>query len=235
MVVGTHEGTPTPSPSASVAACGWADLAPDGKPRFVLDIEPVSGTVTVGPHEWLAVDRLTGIRLRWCGAAPSELTGTVQLRAHGAELPARAVDEPGTRRDRAPELAYGVAPGQAAVLYDGTRVGRFGHDRRDRPGGAGVVGDRHRGSAPARARTPTEGAARRPGELPADQRHGLPHLPELPARGAVAAMTGRAPGWSPSSAPTCSRPGGSPEAGGLDQRRTRSLLAQDLDAMEEQT
>ena len=29
--------------------------APDGKPRFVLDIEPVSGTVTVGPRERLAV------------------------------------------------------------------------------------------------------------------------------------------------------------------------------------
>ena len=34
--------------------------APDGKPRFVLDIEPVSGTVTVGPRERLAVHRLTG-------------------------------------------------------------------------------------------------------------------------------------------------------------------------------
>ena len=32
--------------------------APDGKPRFVLDIEPVSGTVTVGPREALAVDRI---------------------------------------------------------------------------------------------------------------------------------------------------------------------------------
>ena len=36
--------------------------APDGKPRFVLDIEPVSGTVTVGPRERLAIDRISGIR-----------------------------------------------------------------------------------------------------------------------------------------------------------------------------
>ena len=61
--------------------------APDGKPRFVLDIEPVSGTVTVGPRERLAVapaDR----RSSRGGAAPSaarRLEGTVQLRAHGAE------------------------------------------------------------------------------------------------------------------------------------------------------
>ena len=31
--------------------------APDGQPRYVLDIEPVSGTVTVGPREALAVER----------------------------------------------------------------------------------------------------------------------------------------------------------------------------------
>jgi methionine synthase II (cobalamin-independent) len=67
------------------------------------------------------------------------------------------------------------------------------------------------------------------GELPE-----LPHLPELPARGAVAGMTGRAlaivaelgfdlqpAGWRLTDAP------------GVDQRRARSLLAQDLDALEE--
>ncbi|MGB0099063.1 MAG: tRNA 2-thiouridine(34) synthase MnmA [Nocardioides sp.] len=95
--------------------------APDGKPRFVLDIEPVTGTVTVGPREHLAVHRLTGIKARWCGSVPRELAGTVQLRAHGEELPARV------RVDDAVEIellepAYGIAPGQAAVIYDGSRV-----------------------------------------------------------------------------------------------------------------
>ena len=64
----------------------------------------------------------------------------------------------------------------------------------------------------------------------------LPHLPELPARGAVAGMTGRAlavvadlgfdlqpAGWRLTDAP------------GVDHRRARSLLAQDLDALEEHT
>jgi methionine synthase II (cobalamin-independent) len=64
----------------------------------------------------------------------------------------------------------------------------------------------------------------------------LPHLPELPARGAHADMAGRAlavvaelgadlqpAGWRLTGA-----------APGTDQRRARSLLAQDLDALEEQ-
>ncbi|WP_319804127.1 tRNA 2-thiouridine(34) synthase MnmA [Nocardioides dongkuii] len=96
--------------------------APDGKPRFVLDIEPVAGTVTVGPRERLAVTRLRGVRPRWCGAVPTTLHGTVQLRAHGEELPA-TVTVTGEEVDvelHAP--AYGIAPGQAAVVYDGTRV-----------------------------------------------------------------------------------------------------------------
>ena len=67
------------------------------------------------------------------------------------------------------------------------------------------------------------------GELPE-----LPHLPEVPGRGATASMTGRAlavvaelgadlqpAGWRLT------------DASGIDQRRARSLLAQDLDTLEE--
>jgi tRNA-specific 2-thiouridylase len=97
--------------------------AADGKPRFVLDIEPVSGTVTVGPREALAITGLDCIRPLWCGTPPTSPTEcTVQLRAHGEEH--RAVVVPGqdgfevTLFDR----ASGIAPGQACVIYEGTRV-----------------------------------------------------------------------------------------------------------------
>jgi methionine synthase II (cobalamin-independent) len=68
------------------------------------------------------------------------------------------------------------------------------------------------------------------GELP-----GLPHLPELPARGPGADMIGRtagllvdlAVGLQPSGWRFADRPGG-------DTARTRGLLAQDLDTLEEQ-
>jgi tRNA-uridine 2-sulfurtransferase len=96
--------------------------AADGKPRFVLDIEPVSGTVTVGPREALTVDRIHADRPRWCGPAPTSYTGCVQLRAHGAAHRAE-VTVVGDRVEIALlEPAQGIAPGQAAVLYDGTRV-----------------------------------------------------------------------------------------------------------------
>ncbi|MCY7394633.1 MAG: tRNA 2-thiouridine(34) synthase MnmA [Nocardioides sp.] len=100
--------------------------APDGKPRFVLDIEPVSGTVRVGPHERLALTGVHGIRPRWCGTVPSSLAGpgvSVQLRAHGDEHRASVtVGADGEVDVELHDPAYGIAPGQAVVLYDGSRV-----------------------------------------------------------------------------------------------------------------
>jgi tRNA-specific 2-thiouridylase len=97
--------------------------ADDGRPRYVLDIEPVSGTVTVGPREDLRVSALECIRPLWCGTPPTgPVEVTVQLRAHGDEH--RAVVVPGGAGFSVSLLdaATGIAPGQACVVYDGTRV-----------------------------------------------------------------------------------------------------------------
>lgn len=70
------------------------------------------------------------------------------------------------------------------------------------------------------------------GELP-----DLPHLPELPGRGAAATMTGRGLAVVAELAadlqPAGWRLTGSSARPGIDQRRARSLLAQDLDGFEE--
>jgi tRNA-specific 2-thiouridylase len=100
--------------------------APGGRPRYVLEIEPVSNTVTVGPAEALDVTQIEAIRPVWSGCQPpaAALDCLVQLRAHGSATPARAWLE----GDRAAmriclgEPARGIAPGQAAVLYDGEVV-----------------------------------------------------------------------------------------------------------------
>ncbi|MER5637586.1 tRNA 2-thiouridine(34) synthase MnmA [Kitasatospora sp. NPDC002227] len=97
--------------------------AADGKPRYVLDISPVNNTVTVGPVEGLDVTALTAIRPRWCGTAPAaEGRYTAQLRAHGEEVPVTAACHDGELQVRLDTPARGIAPGQAVVLYDGTRV-----------------------------------------------------------------------------------------------------------------
>jgi tRNA-specific 2-thiouridylase len=99
--------------------------AADGKPRYVLDISPVENTVTVGPADALDVTALTAIRPRWCGEPPAGPgTYTAQLRAHGADVPVTAeLTQDGELQVRfTGEPVRGIAPGQAVVLYDGTRV-----------------------------------------------------------------------------------------------------------------
>ncbi|MFC7361404.1 methionine synthase [Nocardioides astragali] len=68
------------------------------------------------------------------------------------------------------------------------------------------------------------------GELP-----DLPHVPELPGRGVTAAMTGRGLAVVDGLAADLQPAGWRlTDASGVDHRRARSLLAQDLDVVEEQ-
>jgi tRNA-specific 2-thiouridylase len=98
---------------------GISAPAPDGRPRYVLALEPVSGTVRVGAAERLDVTEITAERPMWPGGRP--LSGPVecvaQVRAHGGTAPAVAEAVDGGLRVRLREPLRGVAPGQAVVLY----------------------------------------------------------------------------------------------------------------------
>ena len=102
--------------------------AADGRPRYVLSISPVDRQLLDRadghlPVEQLAVRTVVAERPRWCGSAPEGTFGCgVQLRAHGEELPGVAEVDGDRVVGRLAGPASGVAPGQAAVLYDGTRV-----------------------------------------------------------------------------------------------------------------
>ena len=98
--------------------------AADGKPRYVLDISPVDRRVTVGPAEALAVGGVVGVNPRWCGgAAPGTTLGCLaQYRAHGTPIAAAARVDGDVVHVAFDSPQRGVAPGQAVVLYDGTRV-----------------------------------------------------------------------------------------------------------------
>ncbi|MDQ1727278.1 MAG: tRNA-uridine 2-sulfurtransferase [Frankiaceae bacterium] len=96
--------------------------APDGRPRYVLSIEPVSRTVTVGPSESLDVSDLRGDRLRWCGPPLATFAAEVQVRAHGGTAPGVVTVDGDTVSVSLSEPVRGIAAGQAMVWYDGTRV-----------------------------------------------------------------------------------------------------------------
>ncbi|UOQ60678.1 tRNA 2-thiouridine(34) synthase MnmA [Leucobacter rhizosphaerae] len=127
--------------------------AADGQPRYVLSIRPVSNQVVVGPKEHLAIGTIAGGRYSWAGEPGFEVSEPfdcdVQIRAHADPVPARARLEPILDAERTEqhrvgasheivvdidleraEPLLGVAPGQTAVLYTGTRVlGQFTIDR----------------------------------------------------------------------------------------------------------
>ncbi len=121
-VLGSHDGTY----GFTVGQRRGLDLtvpAPDGRPRFVLSVEPVSRTVTVGPREALDVWSLTtGPGLWTSGSRELPLRCDVQLRAHGAAHAATVVGGPDGWRVQLDEPAQGLAAGQAVVLYDGDEV-----------------------------------------------------------------------------------------------------------------
>ena len=93
----------------------------------MLNIEPVTRTVTVGPAEGLDITEITATRPVWTGCDPSTPPTEprdclVQLRAHGEVHSCTAWLDGDAVRIRLHHPARGVAKGQAAVLYDGDAV-----------------------------------------------------------------------------------------------------------------
>ena len=95
----------------------------DGKPRYVLRIEPKSNTVVVGERADLAIRQIEGEGAIWCGPTPQGVhSGSVQVRAHGKRIPARYTYDGVKVEIICDEEIIGLAPGQAAVIYDQDRV-----------------------------------------------------------------------------------------------------------------
>ncbi len=86
-------------------------------PLYVVRLEPETKRVVVGPRQALAVRSARLDDMNWLGE--DQASGlSVKVRSLAKPVPARI--EAGTVHFEQPEL--GVAPGQAAVLYDGDRV-----------------------------------------------------------------------------------------------------------------
>ncbi|HEX8938139.1 MAG TPA: tRNA 2-thiouridine(34) synthase MnmA [Sphingomicrobium sp.] len=86
------------------------------EPLYVIRIEPERARIVVGPRHALAVEAMRVSEWNWLGEDQNE--ASVKVRSLAPAAPARRAGE--WVRFAQPE--YGVAPGQAAVLYDGTRL-----------------------------------------------------------------------------------------------------------------
>ena len=99
---------------------------PSGERRFVLEIRPKTAEVVVGPQERLAVNQIFGTSFTWCGGRPdipnSGLDIEVQIRAHADPVAALLHWAEGQLLIELAEPIYGVAAGQTAAIYRGTRV-----------------------------------------------------------------------------------------------------------------
>lgn len=99
---------------------GLVRPAADGRPRYVLGIEPASGTVRVGQAEALSVEAITGRSPVWSsGRAPqAPFDCVVQVRAHGGTAFAEVTPTAGGGVAIAlAEPLRGVAPGQSVAFY----------------------------------------------------------------------------------------------------------------------
>ena len=97
------------------------------EPLHVLAIEPEQRRVVVGPRAALAEDQVSLGELNWLPPLyPSSAGVRVAVKLRSAQIPAPATLYPGAEAGEAELVldtpADAVAPGQAAVLYDGERV-----------------------------------------------------------------------------------------------------------------
>jgi tRNA-specific 2-thiouridylase len=95
------------------------------EPLYVVRLEPAARRVVVGPHAALLADRLTLGAPNWLGPMPpapgARLEARLRSTHQGAPALLEAADAEGARlRLEVPEPA--TAPGQACVLYEGSRV-----------------------------------------------------------------------------------------------------------------
>jgi tRNA-specific 2-thiouridylase len=96
----------------------------DGERRYVVDVDVKNNVVLVGPPVLLDIDLIETIKPRWAGPVPASGSRIhVQIRAHGDALPGTLhVGDDGLVTIQLKEYLRGLAAGQAAVFYDGTRV-----------------------------------------------------------------------------------------------------------------
>ena len=89
-----------------------------GRPLYVLGADPRTNTVRVGPRDALARRRVTAAGRLYVDVERAD----AKLRYRSEPVGATVTRKPGGFELELDEPAYGVARGQAAVLYEGDAV-----------------------------------------------------------------------------------------------------------------
>ena len=113
-VLGRHEGVL----GFTIGQRRGLEIGGLAEPLYVVRLDPVANRIVVGPRLALAVGRARLSDVNLIGRHVSTAALAVKVRSTAQPAPASLDGE--WLRFEAPE--YGVAPGQAAVLYDGERV-----------------------------------------------------------------------------------------------------------------
>jgi len=111
-ILGTHRGVV----HFTVGQRRGIEIGGQKEPLYVVRIEPENARIVVGPRRALAVEALRVADWNWIGEQQREVS--VKVRSLAPAVP--AIRDGNWIRFGSPE--HGVAPGQAAVLYDGTRL-----------------------------------------------------------------------------------------------------------------
>jgi tRNA-specific 2-thiouridylase len=92
------------------------EIGGQAEPLYVVRIDPDERRIVVGPRRALAVEAMRVEELNWIGEGQRDVT--VKVRSLAPPVPA-TIDGDWINFARS---EYGVAPGQAAVFYDGSRL-----------------------------------------------------------------------------------------------------------------
>ena len=94
-----------------------------GVPMYVTKIDPASATITIGPRDEVMSRQLKASCANWHCDPPRQFSATVQIRYNhpGASAEVRLTSDE-TFEVEFHEPVSAIAPGQAAVIYDGDRM-----------------------------------------------------------------------------------------------------------------
>jgi tRNA-specific 2-thiouridylase len=110
------------------------DQAHSNEPLYVVRVDPAAREVIVGPKAALAVERIALREVNWLAGAAENLPVAVKIRSMSRPAAARVTVSGDSAAVVFDEAQFGVAPGQACVIYQGSRVLGGGWIRRDTAG-----------------------------------------------------------------------------------------------------